>query len=89
MKCLHCDEPIGAAERVHMMTTYSCMAMHLACLVRNIVGSIAHQQKQCSCYGGTDSDDPPGVSKFQAARDAAKYYATHSDAQPDPYNWNA
>lgn len=48
------------------------VAYHLECHVRSIAGSVAHQQKRCSCYGGTGEDDP-ALTKRQAAEAAAKY----------------
>ena len=31
-------------------------AYHIECHLRSILGSVAHQERRCSCYGGTDHD---------------------------------
>ena len=41
--------------------------LHEECAIRSVIGSVGHQRKQCSCYGGTE-EDPPGMTKRQAAR---------------------
>lgn len=42
---------------------------HLECFIRSIVGSVAHQTRQCSCCGGTGEDDSR-LTVHQAAWDA-------------------
>jgi len=45
--------------------------LHYECQLRGIVGSVGHQRGLCSCRGGPGTmDDPPGVSKREAARAA-------------------
>lgn len=34
--------------------------------MREVMGSIGHLTKTCSCYGGT-SNDPPGMTRRQSA----------------------
>jgi hypothetical protein len=41
--------------------------------MRQLVGSISHQLKKCSCYGG-DWEDPPELTKREAARLASEEY---------------
>lgn len=43
---------------------------HRDCFLRSICGSVGHQLKRCSCYGGTE-DDPVGMTKREAATAAA------------------
>jgi hypothetical protein len=45
--------------------------IHHECLIRAVVGSVGHQLRRCSCYGG-DEEDPPGLTKREAARLAAE-----------------
>jgi hypothetical protein len=45
------------------------VAVHMECFIRSVVGSVGHQMQQCHCYGGT-VDDPPNMSKREAARAA-------------------
>lgn len=65
--CLWCDEPIEAGERGYFYSGTEPPAIHYACFVRQIIGSVAHQQRRCTCFGGHE-EDPPGISKRQAAR---------------------
>lgn len=46
---------------------------HYECLIRSAVGSVGHQKRLCSCYGGTE-DDPPGMTPRQAAIAAARLW---------------
>lgn len=45
---------------------------HRNCHMRSIIGSVGHQMRMCTCYvkQGEAIDDPPGMTKRQAA-DAA------------------
>ncbi len=61
MNCAHCGEPIGD-ERTHSQ------GMHVECVLRTIVGSVAHIQKRCGCYvPGSKESDPPHMTLRQAA----------------------
>jgi hypothetical protein len=55
------------------------VAVHEECFMRQIVGSVGHQTRRCSCYGG-DYDDPPGMSKREAAKVAYTIFLTHRAA---------
>lgn len=44
--------------------------LHTECGLRSIVGSAAHQLKECSCFGG-QREDPLGMSRHEAAKLAA------------------
>ncbi len=46
---------------------------HVNCFLRGIVGSVGHQEGSCSCYGGT-KEDPPGLTKRQAADAAVELF---------------
>lgn len=56
--CQHCNEIIEGKTSIR--------GLHNECAVRLTVGSVAHQTKTCSCYGG-DSEDDPTLSKREAA----------------------
>lgn len=45
--------------------------LHRECYIRRGVGSVGHLRRQCTCYGGVE-DDPPGMTKREAARAAAE-----------------
>jgi hypothetical protein len=45
------------------------MPYHEACYVRATVGSVGHQRRLCSCFGG-HLEDPPGLTIRQASEAA-------------------
>lgn len=47
--------------------------VHQECFLREVLGSVGHQQKRCSCFGGTE-EDPPGMTKREAAKAAVDFY---------------
>lgn len=70
--CLHCGEPIESTD-IGMMLSGSTEPIHQECFMRMIVGSVAHQQRRCSCFGGNGEDDPT-ISKHEAAKRAAAHF---------------
>lgn len=64
--CAHCNEAIFAGDSGLIA---GCAPFHRECLARILVGSVGHQQKKCSCYGGIE-EDPPGMDKREAAQAA-------------------
>ncbi|HZT29450.1 MAG TPA: hypothetical protein VFA33_06185 [Bryobacteraceae bacterium] len=79
--CGFCLEPIETGNRgviiPHIDTDgESEKPYHFECHMRMVVGSLAHQQRRCSCYGGTEHD-PPGMTLRQAARAAFEYWIDH------------
>ncbi len=73
--CGFCQEPITAADRGCTVpnTEGGETPYHFECHIRLAVGSLAHQQGKCSCYGGTEHD-PPGMTLRQAAMAAFEYW---------------
>jgi hypothetical protein len=69
MKCEWCNEEILPGERA----PNRCSHYHFPCLFRAVSGSVGHQNKRCSCFGGNE-DDPPGITKRQAAEAALARY---------------
>jgi hypothetical protein len=51
--------------------------LHRECNLRGIIGSVAHQQKRCSCFGGTDSDEEDGMTRRERAQAAMDYFVSH------------
>lgn len=47
--------------------------VHLDCFLREVIGSVGHQTKQCSCFGGS-LEDPLGMSKREAAKAAVELF---------------
>lgn len=68
-----CTEEIGPEDsgiiipHFESLDRWILQPMHRECFIRNIFGSIAHQEKRCSCFGGEDSD-PDGISQREAAK---------------------
>ena len=77
--CLWCDELILHGDLVHSLIH----GMHYACALRAVMGSIGHIHGTCSCYrkDGTAEDDPPGISKRQAANLVADYVRNQQQPQ--------
>lgn len=72
MKCPHCTEPILEGETVlppiyHAQPRTGQPQFHRECLIRCIIGSVGHQKRLCSCFGGTESD-PAGLTVRQVGR---------------------
>lgn len=61
--CFYCEEPIQALE---MGTIENLGPSHYECQMRMIVGSVGHQLRKCSCFGG-NLEDPPTLTKREAA----------------------
>lgn len=80
--CLWCGEPVaeedGEAEPIpcleagpsgdHLRTAWR----HRECAARATLGSLGHQRGRCACHGGTE-EDPPGMTRREAARAALAY----------------
>ena len=70
--CLWCHELIAAWDSGCVMPhigpgyTRTDAPWHYECFMRSIVGPVAHILGRCSCVGG-DDEDPPGLTKRQAA----------------------
>lgn len=82
--CGHCGEPIAAGDDGWLIPFAGEgerreIAEHRACFMRGIFGSVAHQQKRCSCYGGAGEDDHT-LTRRQAAEAAVAYaYRNRAD----------
>lgn len=68
--CMLCDEPLLAHEPLAPMHARA----HWECGLRAIVGGLNHLKGICSCCGGSEPPDPPGLSRREAARAAARYW---------------
>jgi hypothetical protein len=52
---------------------------HTECNLRMVVGSVAHQEKRCSCYGGNGSDVEDSMSKREGAKAAMEAFVTRGN----------
>ena len=79
IRCLHCDEPVTEVEpeQVRVLTRKGetlTRLIHGECHLRQIVGGVNHQRGTCTCCGGKDDPDPPGLSRHMAAYMASDYW---------------
>jgi hypothetical protein len=74
--CSRCGESIVAGDRgvimphVHLDRPSTDQPLHYECFMRNIVGSVMHQQKLCRCFMPLETaceEDDPRLTKRQAA----------------------
>lgn len=72
--CHWCNEDIVEGEKGLVLPgSEGDVPFHQECFLRQIVGSVNHQQGICSCFGGVD-EDPAGLSVREAAKAAVKLF---------------
>jgi len=64
--CVHCDEAVGPDD--DGVVYANGPIAHFECFMRRIVGSVNHQLRRCSCYGGDGPDEPPELTRRESAR---------------------
>lgn len=69
--CGGCGEAIEKSDNGVSMPVDT--VMHLECFLRSVLGSVGHQKKTCSCYGGNE-EDPPGMTLREAAKAAVELW---------------
>ncbi|MGZ8317534.1 MAG: hypothetical protein ACXWVD_00395 [Telluria sp.] len=70
--CMLCNETVAEGDIGNIDEAGN--AMHYECQMRGVIGSVAHQEKRCSCYGGTEPDLPDGMTRRQAALAAVRLW---------------
>lgn len=73
-RCMYCTEEVVQGDMGTMDNTG--VVLHHECQFRMVVGSLAHQQGRCSCFGGTDAELPEGMTPREEARAAVQLYET-------------
>jgi len=82
--CTICSEPLLDTDPDgHYAIAGGKQPVHVACLIRSTSGSVAHQSRRCSCFGGTDLDLPEGMSVREEAIGAWKYFIEHTTVGVD------
>lgn len=76
--CTLCEEPIAEGD---MGLVQGECVRHYECDMRSIIGSVGHLMGKCSCYGGTE-EDPPGMTRRQAAQAACALWERRQFRQP-------
>jgi hypothetical protein len=75
--CYHCSEPIQKGDTG--IAYANGPVAHKNCFLRGIIGSVAHQQRRCSCFvSGSTEGDPSGMTPRQAADAAVKEWEKRS-----------
>jgi hypothetical protein len=75
--CDWCEEPVLNDDR---RAPNYVRPTHYECGLRAAIGSVGHQKMRCFCFGG-EEEDPPGLSRRQAAMAAALFF--HLGTVPD------
>jgi hypothetical protein len=73
-QCRRCKEQV---ENQNLRVPFGCRPLHFECFARGIIGSVAHQQRRCLCYGGNEEDDPTLTTRENAEL-AYKYFLSTS-----------
>ena len=80
--CSYCEEPFLAEDAGIMLPHHGKKVVdhpyHQNCFLRTVLGSVGHQQGDCSCHGGTD-EDPLNLTKRQAADAAVHHFRGKRD----------
>lgn len=84
--CAWCDDPIVEGDKGVIMPFLGLaddprreIPYHWDCNIRAVVGSVAHQNKQCSCFvPGAGCGDDPALTKRQAANAAVVLFQSRS-----------
>lgn len=82
--CPHCGEPLEhgvVVPHVGVEGTVEPWRWHWECWMRQLVGGLNHLRGTCTCCGGTDPPDPPGMTRREAARAAAAEWQNRLDAR--------
>lgn len=76
-KCIYCDEEILPEERMPP-DAHGAQDIHRECLIRSIIGSVAHQKRLCRCHGKVHEDDAR-LSIRQNAKAAMDYFLLNQE----------
>jgi len=80
--CGHCEELIGNEEPAMTGGIDGPAPFHVDCLKRLLIGSVAHVERRCSCFvAGSDENDPPGMTRREAAREAVAAWEARNNAR--------
>lgn len=75
MNCFHCGEPILPREEKDARDLNGGKdRMHRECMVRSCAGSVGHQIKTCSCFGGIGDGDNPMMTTRENAKCATELF---------------
>ena len=75
--CVYCGDPVRPGDPRAPMQQDA----HLECGLRSVVGGLNHLTGACSCCGGDQEPDPPGLSRREAAIVAAALWRHRNSVQ--------
>lgn len=87
-ECQWCDVAIqesdcgtmqAVVKEVNGELVTQMLPLHHECGIRSVIGSVSHQKKLCSCFGGTQPDTEDGMTRHEAAIAAARYFYARGD----------
>jgi hypothetical protein len=70
--CLYCCETIVIGDDGWILVDGT--VLHRECSLRSVIGSVAHQEKRCSCFGGRGDDKEDGMTRREGAQAAMEYF---------------
>lgn len=70
--CVHCVEPIAEGEAG--LRYVNGPVAHYECQLRGVIGGVNHILGRCTCCGGKEDPDPPGMTRREAAKAAARLW---------------
>jgi hypothetical protein len=76
-RCPNCDEPVESGPLIPHFVEVGMIEprrWHWECWQRQVIGGVNHQRHACTCCGGTEPPDPPGMTRREAARAAVALY---------------
>ena len=77
LACVYCGEPVRPGDPRAPMQEDA----HFECGLRSVVGGLNHLMGTCSCCGGDQEPDPPGLSRREAAIVAAALWRHRNSVQ--------
>jgi hypothetical protein len=91
LKCSYCEEPIGPADSGVAVPTWSEGSEYVAiehheCFLRQLVGSVGHQFRACSCYGKEDTSEQE-MTRREAAIRARDTFLSRWPAAQTSFGW--
>jgi rRNA maturation protein Nop10 len=77
-KCARCGEDFARDDESEFIHPGF---FHVECAARMAIGGMNHLLKRCTCCGGTEPPDPPGLTKREAARHALAVFRVQQQAK--------
>lgn len=76
--CDGCGEPFARNEESEFIHPGF---FHTECAARMVIGGMNHLLGRCTCCGGTEPPDPPGLTKREAAQHALAVFRVQQAAK--------